>query len=94
MSKGDGLALPKENYLYIIAGVVVVLIGFFLMAGGGVDDPNVFDKEELFSTRRITVAPFMVILGYVVVLYGILKRPKQAVIAADGKSENKEKDLA
>lgn len=80
MSKEDlGLALPKKNYYYIIAGVVVVLIGFVLMAGGGSEDPMVFDKDELFSARRITVAPFLVILGYVVVLWGILKKPEQAV---------------
>ncbi len=92
MSKGSGLALPKENYLYIIAGVVVVLIGFFLMSGGGADDPTVFDKEELFSTRRITVAPFLVMLGYVGVLYGILKRPKMPVVVEKSTEEAKEKN--
>jgi uncharacterized membrane protein len=94
MSKGSGLALPKENYLFIIAGVVVVLIGFFLMAGGGADDPTVFEKEELFSARRITVAPFLVMVGYVVVLYGILKRPKMPVIVEKTTEESKkENDL-
>lgn len=80
MSKNDlGVALPKKNYYYIIGGVVVVFVGFLLMAGGGSDDPSVFDKEELFSFRRITLAPFLVIFGYVVVLWGILKKPEQAV---------------
>jgi uncharacterized membrane protein len=95
MSKGNGLALPKENYLFIIAGVVVVLIGFFLMAGGGADDPTVFEKDELFSTRRITIAPFLVMVGYVVVLYGILKRPKMPVVVEKTVEEpKKENDLA
>lgn len=81
MSKQDlGLALPKKNYIYIIAGVVVVFIGFVLMSGGGSEDPNVFNKEEMFSARRITLAPFMVIGGYVLVLWGILKRPVEAVV--------------
>ncbi len=93
MSKGSGLALPKENYLFIIAGVVVVLIGFFLMSGGGADDPMVFNKEELFSTRRITVAPFLVMVGYVVVLYGILKRPKMPVVVEKTVETKKENDL-
>lgn len=93
MSKGSGLALPKENYLYIIAGVVVVLIGFFLMSGGGADDPMVFEKEELFSERRITVAPFLVMVGYVVVLYGILKRPKMPVVIENTAEPKKDNDL-
>lgn len=94
MSKGSGLALPKENYLFIIAGVVVVLIGFFLMSGGGADDPLVFEKDELFSGRRITVAPFLVMVGYVVVLYGILKRPKlPVVIEKTAEEPKKENDL-
>lgn len=83
MSKEDlGLALPKKNYYYIIAGVVVVFVGFVLMSGGGSEDPSVFDKEELFSFRRITLAPFLVILGYVIVLWGILKKPEEAVLKA------------
>ncbi|CAG5085185.1 DUF3098 domain-containing protein [Parvicella tangerina] len=84
MSKEElGLALPKKNYYYIIAGVVVVLIGFVLMAGGGSDDPMVFDKEELFSFRRITLAPFMVILGYGIVVWGILKKPQEEIVKVD-----------
>ena len=51
-----------------------VLLGFVLMSGGGSDDPNVFNEEELFSFRRITLAPFLVILGYGIVLYGIMKK--------------------
>lgn len=80
MSKEDlGLALPKKNYYFIIAGVVVVFIGFILMSGGGAEDPKVFQKEEMFSSRRITVAPFMVMLGYVIVLWGILKKPEAPI---------------
>lgn len=93
MNKGNGLALPKENYLFIIAGVVVVLIGFFLMSGGGADDPLVFNADELFSARRITVAPFLVMLGYVVVLYGILKRPKMPVVIENNTEAKKKNDL-
>lgn len=66
----------KENYLLIVGGFVVTLIGFFLMIGGGSEDPNVFNEEELFSPIRITLAPFLVIAGYIVVIYGIMKRRK------------------
>jgi hypothetical protein len=89
MSKDMGLALPKENYWIIIGGIIVVLLGFILMAGGGAEDPNVFVKEELFSFRRITLAPFLVILGYIVVLFGVLKRPKDAAIPSGSSKKNK-----
>ncbi len=72
------LAVPIENYKIILIGLVITVIGFFLMSGGGSEDPNVFIEEELFSARRITVAPFMVIGGFLVVLYAILKRPAEA----------------
>ena len=49
-----GFAMPKKNILYIIAGFVVMLVGYALMAGGGSDDPNVFN-EEMFSFRRIVI---------------------------------------
>ena len=71
------MALSRENFKYIIVGCVVVIVGFILMSGGGTEDPTQFNKEELFSFRRITLAPFLVMLGYGVVLFGILKRPKK-----------------
>ena len=66
--------LCKKNYVFIIIGCLVVILGFILMSGGGSENPNVFQEEELFSFRRITLAPFMVMLGYGVVLYGIMKK--------------------
>ncbi len=76
MNDKNNFVFGKDNYIYIIAGIVITIIGFILMMGGGSDDPNVFNGDELFSTRRITVAPFLVILGYVVVIYGIMKKRK------------------
>lgn len=78
INKSSGPALPKENYKFLLAGLVLVVLGFILMSGGGSDDPNVFVKEELFSFRRITLAPFVVMLGFGVILFGIMKRPKVA----------------
>lgn len=66
----------KDNYLIIIGGVIVSLVGFILMIGGGSENPNEFNADELFSWRRITLAPFMVIIGYVAVIYGIMKKRK------------------
>lgn len=77
--KNDGktkMTLSKENYKFIILGCIIVVLGFVLMSGGGTDNPNEFNEGELFSFRRITLAPFFVILGYMVVLYGVMKRPK------------------
>jgi len=74
MEDKERMVLKKKNYIFIIVGCLVVILGFVLMAGGGSDDPNVFNKEELFSFRRITLAPFLVMLGYGVVLFGIMKK--------------------
>lgn len=66
----------RTNYIIMIAGVVVILIGFMLMSGGATTDPNVFPKEELYSFRRITLAPIVVMLGFGIEIYAILKRPR------------------
>ena len=68
------MVLNKKNYLFIILGCVVVILGFVLMSGGGSENPDVFSEEELFSFRRITLAPFLVMLGYGLVLFGIMKK--------------------
>ena len=72
-----GFALPKENYLYLLIGFVIIIVGFLLMVGGGSDDPNVF-SEEIFSWRRITLAPVIVLLGFVFIIFAIMKKPKTA----------------
>lgn len=74
----NNLAIPVENYKYILIGLITMIIGFFLMEGGGSEDVNIFIEEELFSHRRITLAPFVVMTGFGIVLFAILKRPKQS----------------
>mgnify|MGYP000512675514 CR=1 FL=1 len=71
------LPLAKENFKLIIIGLAVVILGFILMAGGGSEDPNEFMEEELFSFRRITLAPGLVIVGYIFIIYAIMKKPKE-----------------
>jgi uncharacterized membrane protein len=75
--KKPGFAFGKENYRILIIGVVIVAIGYMLMVGGGSDDPNQFHAEELFSFRRITLSPIVILAGFVVVLYGIMKKSKE-----------------
>lgn len=71
----ESFAFGKENYTLMIIGVVVIFIGFLLMSGGGSDDPNVFD-ESIFSFRRITLAPIVVMLGFVIEVIAIMKKSK------------------
>ena len=74
MEEKKDMVLNKKNYLFIILGCVVVILGFVLMSGGGSENPDIFNEEELFSFRRITLAPFLVMLGYGLVLFGIMKK--------------------
>jgi len=68
-------AFQKHNYILLLVGLLIVVLGFFLMSGGGSEDPTKF-SEEIFSARRITVAPIVVLIGYGFVMYAIMKKPK------------------
>jgi len=74
-SKTVEFAFGRQNYTLLILGVVVIILGFVLMIGGGSDDPNVFN-EKIFSVRRITIAPILIIIGYVIEIFAIMKKPK------------------
>ncbi|MCB9033632.1 MAG: DUF3098 domain-containing protein [Chitinophagales bacterium] len=73
-SQNKDLLFNKTNYILMIAGFALVLIGFILMSGGNTD-PKVFNEAEIYSTRRITVAPITIILGFITIVVGILKKP-------------------
>ncbi|MGE4287628.1 MAG: DUF3098 domain-containing protein [Salinivirgaceae bacterium] len=68
-------ALGKSNFILMGIGLAAIVIGFILMAGGKSTDPNVFN-EEMFSFRRITLAPMLVFGGFVFEIYAIMKKPK------------------
>jgi hypothetical protein len=70
----QGFIFGKKNYLFMFIGLAVIALGFILMAGGGSDDPNKFN-EAIFSTRRIHIAPMVVIIGFVIEVYAILLNP-------------------
>jgi len=79
MTKNDKkleFALAKENYKLLLIGFAIIIIGFMLMMGGGSEDPTVFD-EGIFSFRRITLAPMVVLFGFAFEIYAIMKRPKE-----------------
>lgn len=69
-------ALARENYKLLLIGFGIIVLGFILMAGGGSKDPNVF-SHEIFSFRRITLAPIVVLFGFAFEIYAIMKRPKK-----------------
>jgi len=68
-------AFGKENYRLMLIGVVFIAVGFLLMIGGGSDDPKVFNYD-LFSFRRITLAPILILAGYVIEIFAIMKKPR------------------
>lgn len=63
----------SSNYKVLLIGLAVIGLGFILMSGGGSDDPNVF-SEDIFSFRRIRLAPTVVLIGFGVVIYSIFKK--------------------
>lgn len=67
----------RDNYKFMIIGLAVIALGFILMAGGGSDDPDVFNPE-IFSWRRIRLAPTVVLIGFAIEIYAILLKPKSA----------------
>lgn len=70
------MPFEKINYILLGVGVLLIVIGFFLMTGGASDSRDVFNPE-VFSATRITVAPTTVLLGLAVVMYGIFKKPSE-----------------
>lgn len=66
----------KDNILWMLIGVAVMVLGIFLMSGGKSEDPNVFDVNEVYSTTRITVAPILIIIGLLIEVYAIMKKSK------------------
>lgn len=71
----------KDNYLWMLVGIVVIAIGMFLLSGGVSNkNPNVFDEAAVYSKTRITVAPILIIAGLVIEVWAIFKRPKGTTI--------------
>jgi fumarate reductase subunit D len=68
-------ALAQENYKLLAVGFVIIILGFLLMLGGKSDDPNKFSMD-IFSFRRITLAPIVVLAGFIFEIWAIMKKPK------------------
>jgi hypothetical protein len=74
-SRNTMFLFDRMNYYIIGGGILLLIVGYLLMSGGA-QPKDQFNPEEVYSFRRITLAPIIVVLGYVVIGYGIMKRPK------------------
>ncbi|RZN82292.1 MAG: DUF3098 domain-containing protein [Winogradskyella sp.] len=74
-AKGEFI-FGKKNYKWLFIGLAFIAVGFIIMAGGGSDDPNVFD-ESIFHWRRIRLAPTLVLIGFGIQVYAILLNPNK-----------------
>lgn len=75
--KQSGGMFNKDNYLWMLGGIVLIAIGMFLLSGGKSNtDPTVFDKDAVYSTTRITIAPILILAGLVLEIFAIFKKPK------------------
>jgi hypothetical protein len=70
-----GFAFGKENYRLLLIGLAFIFVGFLLMIGGGSKDPNVF-SYDIFNFRRLTLAPILVLTGYIIEIFAIMKKPR------------------
>jgi uncharacterized membrane protein len=71
----DTFVFTRENYILMIIGLAIIFVGYLLMVGGGSDDPTKFNPE-IFNTQRLTVSPIVIIIGFVVEIFAIMKKPK------------------
>src|ERR1700712_3251957 len=75
-SSAGNILFTKENYKWMLIGLVILALGFFLMAGGKNSNINVFNDKDVYSPVRITIAPILIIGGLLVEIFAIMKRPK------------------
>lgn len=75
-SKKNAFLFDKINYLLMLLGIVLIAVGLVVMSGGGSTDPKVFNPD-IFNTQRLTVAPLLILLGFVVEVFAIMIKPKE-----------------
>jgi hypothetical protein len=73
--KTGDFAFGKENYRLLFIGLAFITLGFILMIGGGSKDPKVFNPA-IFNFQHITLAPILVLIGYIIEIFAIMKKPK------------------
>ena len=68
-------AFTKQNYILLLVGVALICAGLLLMIGGGSDDPTIF-SDKIFDAQRLTLAPILIALGFIVEIFAIMHKPK------------------
>ena len=68
-------AFTKQNYMLLLVGVALICAGLLLMIGGGSDDPTIF-SDKIFDSQRLTIAPLLIALGFIVEIFAIIYKPK------------------
>jgi len=77
IKKGENLFIfRRKNYKFMVIGIIFIALGFILMAGGGSDDPTIFNPE-IYSWRRIRLAPTFILIGFAIEMYAILLNPNK-----------------
>lgn len=74
-NKPEMFVFGKRNYKFLLIGLGFILVGFLLMMGGGTDSPDEFN-EAMFGFQRLTLAPILVLAGFAIEIYAIMKKPK------------------
>lgn len=75
MEKNNAL-FGKSNLVWMLAGVIIIIVGLLLMTGGKTSDPAVFDEKEVYGTTRITLAPLLIMTGLLIEVFAIMKKGK------------------
>lgn len=82
-NSNEPLLFDKQNYIIMAIGAFLIILGFILMSGGNTD-PKVFNEAEIYSFRRITLAPIVIIFGFLTIVVAILKKPVNEKMEAVG----------
>lgn len=77
-----------ENYKLLLIGLGVNILGYILMIGGGAESLDEFNADEIFSTTRITVAPILIVLGYGIILFSVMKKNKKSEIQIENTKQS------
>ena len=76
MNTKNNTLFGKDNLLWMLIGIIVIILGFVLMSGVKSEDPNVFDVDQVYSKTRITIAPILIMAGLLIEVYAIMKKSK------------------
>ena len=78
VTKSSAPLFTRENYLWMLGGIVVIALGMLLMSGGKSTNPAEFDQKQVYSTTRITIAPLLIIIGLGIEVVAIFRKPKNS----------------